>query len=159
LKRQYDREQIGGTVDFPRISSNKHYQNSSQSGIIIREKYKKGVYPVSQKQIDDIISGDLAGIKFSARPTYSSRITTPGMTTFELYSWGEVKGIKALKIGKQFSNDPRELFDTLLHEELEARIQLKRTKKHISLSKAGTDAVIHPYIDKVIARYNRMKGR
>ncbi len=159
LKRQYDREQVGKAVDLSRISSNKHYQNDPKSGTIItREKFKKGVHPVKQSDIDDVMLNELSGIKFSAKPVYDSRIGTPGITSFELYSWGEIKGVKSIKIGKQYLPGREELSDTLLHEELEARIFTRPTKLHQKLAKSNRDDEIHDYIKKAILRYKRMRG-
>ncbi|MEG1567831.1 MAG: hypothetical protein RR347_09125 [Anaerovoracaceae bacterium] len=72
---------------------------------------------------------------------------------------GEIKGVKSIEIGKQLVPGDSELIDTLLHEELEARIFFSRpTKKHKELSKTNDNNVIHPYIDEVIKRYRRLKG-
>lgn len=61
--------------------------------------------------------------------------------------------------------DEKELLHTIIHEELEARI-IKRAynaeseeyrKKFMKLLQGG-DEKVHPYIDKVVNRYFRLRG-
>lgn len=159
LKRQYDREKVYGNAGISANGVNRHYEKGNRHDIIYtREKFKPGTHKVSQKQIDDIVSEDLTGIKLSARPVYNPRIRTPGKTIFELYPWGEVKRVKSVEIGKQVSADKWELIDTLLHEEMEARIFTRPTRLHKKLADVGKDDEIHAYIDRVLDRYKRMRG-
>ena len=62
-----------------------------------------------------------------------------------------------IEIGKQRNDSDKELIDTLLHEELEARIWIRNTKKFKKLSEATEDKR-HAYIYKVIKRFMGMKG-
>lgn len=116
-------------------------------------------YPTSQDQIDGITKNVLGGVRFSCKVLYNSRIRSAGkMTAKELH--GRV-WIEKIEIGKQYKDGVKELIDTILHEELEARI-VKRafnegSERYMKMFRAG-DSAIHPYINKVIARYLGMKG-
>ena len=62
-------------------------------------------------------------------------------------------------IGKQYRKGRAELIDTIVHEELEARIWLNRhsSERYFALNEA-TDDERHAYIQKIIDRYMRLKG-
>ncbi len=116
-------------------------------------------YPTSQEEIDNIIKNTLRGIRFSAKVLYNPRIRSDGkMVAKELH--GRV-WIERIEIGKQYKEGVKELIDTILHEELEARIVNRAfnegSERYMKMFRAG-DSAIHPYINKVIARYMRMKG-
>ena len=119
-----------------------------------RNKLKRGIYPVTQKQIDGIIQSELSGVSFSAAPTYNGRIASPGKTSIELYSWGEFKKVKKIEIGKQYRDTKESLIDTLLHEELEVRLAKRYGSKMYDMP----DDEIHGYIDRVIERFFKIKG-
>ena len=52
------------------------------------QKGKRGSYPVTQEQIDEIVDGVLAGVRFPARPVYNPMIGSPGKTTIRIDSDG-----------------------------------------------------------------------
>lgn len=115
-------------------------------------------HPASQERIDALASGALAGVRFSAPPTYNGRIRTPGLTKVG-YDGDGRKYAGPVYIGKQAKPGDAELVDTILHEELEARIWLNRhgSERYWRLNSAGDDER-HAYIQKIIDRYVRMKG-
>ena len=115
-------------------------------------------HPASQERIDALTSGALAGVRFSAPPTYNGRIRTPGLTKVG-YDGDGRKYAGPVYIGKQAKPGDAELVDTILHEELEARIRLNRhgSERYWRLNSAGDD-VRHAYIQKIIDRYVRMKA-
>lgn len=150
LVRLYNREKAYGVSSQPRAlkstSRNKARRNS---------KYK---YPVTQQQIDSIIQNELSGIRFTAKPTYNGRIGTPGLTKIGYNSDG-TKYAGPIYIGKQSSESKRELIDTLVHEELEARIWLNRhgSEKYWALNDADDDKR-HEYIYRVVDKFIKIKG-
>ena len=114
-------------------------------------------YPISQGEIDNIVDGDLKGVRFTVSPVYNPRIRSDGKTTAELYPWGEVRRITKIEIGKQSIEGKGYLLDTLIHEEMEARIMLGKDGKYKNVFSKG-DRGIHEYIDRVIKKYFRMRG-
>lgn len=94
-------------------------------------------------------------MRFKAHPQYNARIRSPGKTTFLVYSWGEVKGVKKIEIGKQYRDTEESLIDTILHEELEARLTLRFGAAQIL---QWGDEEVHHRIDSIIKRYFRMRG-
>ena len=125
---------------------------------IRRSGNTSGKVAVTQERIDAIVNGKLSGVNFTVQPQYNAKIRSYGKTTVSLYSWGAVnpKSVK-IEIGKQRNDSDKELIDTLLHEELEARIWIRNTKKFKKLSEATEDKR-HAYIYKVIKRFMGMKG-
>lgn len=101
--------------------------------------------------IDDILGNELSGIRFSMRPVYNPRVRTDGKTTIEEVYPGFIR-VKKVEIGPQSDPSRSWLIDTLLHEELEARIALRAG----DLFYTGEDAV-HARIYRLIARFVRMK--
>lgn len=154
LKTQMNRVYIDG---LGRIAPGKAFTLTRERDIIkmSRDKLKPGAYPVTQKQIDDLLSGELSNLRFRAHPQYNARIRTPGKTTFLVYSWGEVKGVKKIEIGKQYRDTEESLIDTILHEELEARLTLRFGAAQIL---QWGDEEVHRRIDSIIKRYFRMRG-
>lgn len=117
----------------------------------------KGAHPVTQEQIDALVEGDLSGIRFSARPEYSARISSYGKTTIKRGKDGSRSIV--VQIGKQRRPGRSELVDTLVHEELEARIALNRHSRELYYRlNAASDDERHAYIQKIIDRYGKMKG-
>lgn len=138
LVRLYNREKAYGVSNQPRaLKSTNRYKERRTS------RYK---YSVTQEQIDKILSNELS----SAKPTYNGRIETPGLTRID-YNNDETKYAGPIYIGKQTSENKRELADTLVHEELEARIWLNKhgSEKYWALNDADNDKR-HEYIYCVV---------
>ena len=88
-----------------KFSANRGIINHMENEIIRESpKYISERYPVSQEQIDNILENELKDFKFPAKPVYNSRIRANGMTKGEFYTWGELKRITAIEIGKQDKN-------------------------------------------------------
>lgn len=136
--------------------------NPSQSGIIKAYRGKAmraGKYPVTNKQIEDILQKEMSGVRVTQKPVYNGRIRSQGKTTATVYPWGETKSINAIEIGKQVKDTRECLLDTMLHEELEARILLKKDKSpYYEKLYNGGDKVIHAHIDRVIKKFFDAKG-
>ena len=113
-------------------------------------------YAKSQEIIDEVIERRLSSIHFSMKPVYNTNIKVNGKVIVDNI-WGKVK---VFYIGKQEKSSEDFLVNTLLHEELEARIayralSLKAKKYQAMLNK---DKSTHAYINSVIAKYFRMRG-
>jgi len=111
-------------------------------------------YPVNQEIIDDILNNELKEFSFPVRPSYNARIRANGITKGEIYSWGQLKRIVSIEIGKQDRADRKFLVDTLLHEYYESKIMINQYSNayYNRLSKAG-DAKRHKWIDDQIAAF------
>jgi len=81
-------------------------------------------YPSSQQEIDDILRNELKNIRFSAKVIYNPKLRLLGKTTATIQGKISVRNIK-IEVGKQAKPGRKELIETLLHEELEARIILR----------------------------------
>lgn len=150
LTRQPKREKAFGVLKQPRaLKSTNRYK---------ARRISRYNYPVTQKQIDEVLNNELSGVRLTAKPTYSGRIRTPGKTTISYTDDGK-KYISAIQIGKQASDSKKELIDTILHEELEARIAINKhsSEKYWALNES-TDDERHAYIQRVIDKYIKMKG-
>lgn len=145
LVRQYDRERAYGVESQPRalVSASRWRQKRITSA---------GKHPVTQQQIDDLIARDLPNVRLTMRPVYNPRLRTDGKTTYEEVFPGFNRILK-VEIGPQSKSGDAWLRDTILHEELEARIIKRAGWRYESGDKA-----IHAYIDRVIAKYVKMKG-
>ena len=155
LEKDYNRIKISNNLnDF---NSSNILRKNSINGIIIRDKSKnKNRFEISQKDIDNILSNELSNIKFKSKPIYNSRIRDNGKTIGTLNVFGEVKKVD-IYIGKQDKDTREFLIDTLLHEELEAKILIMNTNKYRTLNNLNEDDR-HLYINNVIKRYFKMKG-
>lgn len=124
-----------------------------------REKIKMGVYAVTQADVDSALNSELANIRFSGPIQINLRIRGYGKTVAKEFR-GRILGI-AIIIGKQKNGSRKELLDTLVHEELEARVLRRayneKVDSDIKLLKSGNE-IVHTYIEKVIARFFRLKG-
>lgn len=140
---------------------NKPVEKSTESGIIelSRKNALNYRFAVSQERIDSVIEDDLKGIKFTSKPVYNPRIRDNGKTTIREYYDGTVKEIVKVEIGKQDKSSAEFLEDTILHEELEARIAIrsKYSERYNNLYNSN-DIDRHKYINKIIERYFKIKG-
>lgn len=143
------------------IKSSKSVAKSADSGIIeLKNKSAKtNRFPTTQENIDRLIDEDMSEIKFTKRPQYNSRIRDNGKTTIREYSDGSVKEIIKVEIGKQDKSSAEFLEDTILHEELEARIAIrsKYSDRYKQLYRMN-DVNRHKYINKVIEKYFLLRG-
>ena len=117
---------------------------------------KKGnKHPVSQEEIDGILSNELKDFQFPVQPRYNPRIWSNGLTSGLMYQWGQLKeGSLSIEIGKQ-DNPTREfLIDTLLHEYYEAKIMINQYADdfYSKLSKKSSK-VRHEWIQGEIERF------
>lgn len=117
-----------------------------------KKKLKSGRYSVTQDDIDAVIARDLPNVKIPVPVTYNPRLRYYGTTVYEEVFPGYNRVVR-IEIGPQKDESDAELRDTILHELLEARIIARAGDLY-----AGGDDEIHPYIDRVIAKYVRMKG-
>ena len=140
----------------------KTVDNLAKSDIIQKEKKiisKTGRYKWSQEKIDDILNSDLQGIIFSKHPVYNSKIRCNGKTTIALDKDNKVLFIEKVEIGMQDRSSVEFIEDTIIHEELEARIAMRSnfSKKYKTLYNSN-DEIRHKYINSVIERYFKTKG-
>ena len=120
---------IGKGEDFSTRDEHGHFTGSVPHGSgssgggasIAKPKLTRGKYPTSDEEINSIIHNELSGIKFSVSPVYNSRIGSAGKTKAAVSPSGRIR-IKSIEIGKQYRNTKEALIDTIIHEELEARI-------------------------------------
>ena len=119
---------------------------------------KAGGFATNNEQINRVCSNQLSGVRFSTHPVYNGRIQSQGKTTGIRLPHGATK-VSKIEIGRQINGNIETLLDTLLHEELEARIMIKscKSKKFKNLDLVG-DKKRHEYINAVIKRFFLMKG-
>ena len=134
--------------------------DKTNKNVIIKEKsYTNGRYPCSQQQIDSLLESDFDGVNFTSRPIYNPRIRCNGRVKIAADYKNNVLFIEAIEIGKQDKPSAEFLEDTIIHEELEARIAMRSI--HSSKYKAlynSNDEIRHEYINKRIKRYFQLKG-
>lgn len=149
LTRLYERERAYGIGAQPR---------ALRSRSVDKARAALGSVAITQHDIDSLLNNELAGIKFSAHPTYSPHLGTYGKTTVVVDQDGRIKVSKML-IGKQKNSSKQELIDTLIHEELEARILLNKHSRELFYElKYADDDERHVWIQKIINRYIKLKG-
>ncbi len=161
----FDRSVSGKTVWAQRKNSQQKNTNtldkSNERDIIKAKASNSYRYPASQQRIDQLIQDDMSNIKFTCKPVYNPRIRRNGMTTIvEDKNTGKVKRIEKIEIGKQDKSSAEFLEDTIIHEELEARIAIRSrySAKYRKLYYECSDVERHTYIDSIIKRYFRMRG-
>ena len=149
LPRQYAREKAYGVAQQPRAL------RSVQRN---KPQLQRGSHPASQELIDEMLDTVLSGVRTTKKPVYNPRIGSPGKTTIG-YNENGAKHVSRSEIGKQYAPGDKELIDTMLHEELEARIWLNvhGRERYWELNGADDD-VRHAYIQKIIDRFMRLKG-
>ena len=168
LKYQFERSQVQGFGHSIASKSSwnvrRALKDNSKSNIIFNrdgsiKNLKVGRKPVTQLRIDESIYKNLINIRFSSRPLLDTTLKDAGMTIGVGHGRGrkwKCERIESIKIGA-FNSTDLYLLDTLVHEELEARIMIRPTKKHTELNRKG-DRARHQYIYKVISRYFKWKG-
>lgn len=141
--------------------ANKALDNGGGSGIIKLKESISSRFSASQDRIDSLIESDMSNIKFTCKPVYNPRIRVNGKTKIvEDRVTGKVKRIESIEIGKQDKSSAEFLEDTIIHEELEARIAMRSlfSSKFSKLYYDCSDDERHQYINSRIERYFRMKG-
>ena len=108
-------------------------------------------YPVSQAEIDSILAHELKNVKTVVKPIYNPRLRCDGKTIISEPFRGFRK-IESIQIGPQAKRGRKFLIDTILHEELEARIALRG-----GYLDDANSFVRHKYIQRVIDKFVRMK--
>ena len=119
---------------------------------------RDGRYSVTQADIDNLVANELENVRFTVHPVYNPQITKDGKTVAEYYQWGDFKRITKIEIGRQSVSTKKYLLDTLVHEELEARIMSGKNRFYRELMQRNVDAEIHGHIYTVIEKYFTMKG-
>lgn len=153
-----------GTADITKTKAYKDYRNSVtdnlKDGIIElrREKFVSGSFKASNEQIEDIMNKELSGVEFTVKPVYNARIRTQGKTSATVSPLGKIT-VNKIEIGKQVKDTRECLIDSLLHEELEARIMKRSDKndfyRHLN---EASEKERHVYINKIIKKFFDGKG-
>ena len=153
-----------GTADITKTKAYKDYRNSVtdnlKDGIIElrREKFVSGSFKASNEQIEDIMNKELSGVEFTVKPVYNARIRTQGKTSATVSPLGKIT-VNKIEIGKQVKDTRECLIDSLLHEELEARIMKRSDKndfyRHLN---EASEKERHVYINKIIKKFFEGKG-
>ncbi|MBR5156481.1 MAG: hypothetical protein IKW59_01805 [Clostridia bacterium] len=142
-----------------KAASKKELQKEDKSIIIKEKRASDGRYTWSQQTLEEIKNNDLSGIRFTKEPIYNPRIRCNGKTTIAVNKYNDVLYIEKIEIGKQDKSSLEFLEDTIIHEELEARIAMKSnlSSKYKHLYTAD-ELKRHDYINKVINRFFKTKG-
>lgn len=144
-----------------RFCSGNGLTGGGSGGIIKLKGSVNSRFPTSQDMIDSLIESDMPNIKFTFKPVYNSRIRANGKTVIveDRYT-GKVKYIDSVQIGKQDKPSAEFLEDTIIHEELEARIAMRSLFSHkfSRLYHDCSDYERHKYINSRIERYFHMRG-
>lgn len=131
----------------------------TKDGIIITRDFPKmaGKVKYTQKDIDAICENELKNVKFTVKPVYNGRIIDQGRTDASRLPSGRIV-INRILIGRQAFKSRESLVDSLIHEELEARIWVKSNNslRFEQLSNSG-DKKRHEYINTAIQRFFRLK--
>ena len=157
---EYDRSRSSKTVWAERKAKS-GLDNGGESGIIKLKESISSRFSASQDRIDSLIESDMSNIKFTCKPVYNPHIRVNGKTKIvEDCVTGKVKRIESIEIGKQDKSSAEFLEDTIIHEELEARIAMRSlfSSKFSRLYYDCSDDERHQYINSRIERYFRIKG-
>lgn len=161
IPTQMERVYMDGLGRIAPGVSSKSFQNSAKSGKIKihRNKMVAGKYPTSDAAIKDVLSNELSGVNMISTPRYNGRIRSQGITKYQEYPWGEFKKITGIEISKQVKNTRECLIDTILHEQLEAKIvSLKDKNDFYRKLYSCSEEDRHIYINRVIKRFFKGKG-
>lgn len=157
--------EFGKSISQKAAWANKKYNQGPKNDIIRvrrneRLKAANSAVKVTQDRIDRVIKESLPHIRFVVPPAANNKLRYNGVTKYKSFPWGEIN-VTSIQIGKQKNASDLELIDTLLHEQLEAKILIRalnyKSKRFKALNNAG-DKARHDYINRVIARYLRMRG-
>jgi len=84
---------------------------------------RSGIIKINQEKVDAAVRS-IPDVSLHLSPVYNPRLRVQGKTTLSVDKLGRCKLVK-IEIGDQTKDTEKELVDTILHEELEARIALK----------------------------------
>lgn len=102
--------------------------------------------PPGQSAVDEVVAGDLGGVKFTAEPQYD-----PALTTYGEAVQGNRFVPAQTRVGQRATQSVGHMRETLLHEEL-----------HHRLWKRGVPSPHHPskdaYLKSVLIRFFKKKG-
>ena len=168
LSMRNERAQVGGfghsqasRAAWAERKAKSGLDNGGESGIIKLKESISSRFSASQDRIDSLIESDMSNIKFTCKPVYNPHIRVNGKTKIvEDCVTGKVKRIESIEIGKQDKSSAEFLEDTIIHEELEARIAMRSlfSSKFSRLYYDCSDDERHQYINSRIERYFRIKG-
>lgn len=168
LSERNERAQVGGfghsqasRAAWAERKAKSGLDNGGESGIIKLKESISSRFSASQDRIDSLIESDMSNIKFTCKPVYNPHIRVNGKTKIvEDCVTGKVKRIESIEIGKQDKSSAEFLEDTIIHEELEARIAMRSlfSSKFSRLYYDCSDDERHQYINSRIERYFRIKG-
>lgn len=119
---------------------------------------KEVLFPKSQEIIDGLIKRELGSINFSLKPKYNNRVKN-GRTLITVSGINASVVVHKVEIGRQERSSEHFLLDSIIHEELEARIAI-RAGRGVRKFQAmlGKEKQTHAYILPVVTRYFRMRG-
>lgn len=160
LKQQMERVGISRNVDSQRNGIERTLAKSSENDIIGVEKARRADsrIAISQERVDGVVNGALRGVRFTVPPKYNGRISDYGRTKCTVDGLGR-KNVTEIVIGKQKNDSEQELIDTLLHEELEARILMRSNwSNYYKTLDEAADKTRHDFINMVIAKFLKLKG-
>lgn len=133
---------------------------NSKNAIITSKRFPKiaGKYKYTQNDLDEICKNELGNVRFTVHPKYNGRIVDQGRTDATRLPSGRIV-IKDILIGRQAFGSRESLLDSLIHEELEARIWVKSNySSRFKRLSHGSDVKRHGYINIAIQRFFRLKG-
>lgn len=133
---------------------------NSKNAIITSRRFPKiaGKYKYTQNDLDEICKNELGNVRFTVHPKYNGRIVDQGRTDAIRLPSGRIV-IKDILIGRQAFGSRESLLDSLIHEELEARIWVKSNySSRFKRLSQGSDVKRHGYINIAIQRFFRLKG-
>lgn len=133
---------------------------NSKNAIITSRRFPKiaGKYKYTQNDLDEICKNELGNVRFTVHPKYNGRIVDQGRTDATRLPSGRIV-IKDILIGRQAFGSRESLLDSLIHEELEARIWVKSNySSRFKRLSQGSDVKRHGYINIAIQRFFRLKG-
>lgn len=117
-----------------------------------KRETKSGRFVYTQDEVDAAVEKYAGNVRFGAEPKANPRLKAYRKAHVVEVFPGYRKTV-SIEIGPQKDGSERELADTILHEAMEEKMMLRNDKRL-----AGGDAEVHPYIDKIIARYAELKG-
>lgn len=148
----FERDLSDLTQRWSRLPEGMAYEQWKAEGLREKKTLSRGRVSYTQEELDEVIERNGIDFNLPVKPTVNPRLRTPGATRYTQVFPGYNK-VTAIEIGPQKNGDEKELVDTILHESIEAKL-IERNDARL----AGGDAEVHPYIERVIEKYVKMKG-